>query len=82
MGLRTGRPRGWIDDPAKRHARAAKAGAAARRAHLERARERAEGLSGAAAFSKGYRVGYQRAYQGWRQWAYRTVERLTGRKVA
>lgn len=81
MGARTGRPRGWRDDPAWRHQRAVAAGRGAARAARERALERAAGLKPAAAYAQGDRVGYQRAYRYWRRWALRTVEQLTGRKV-
>lgn len=81
MGERTGRPRGWIDDPAKRHARAVKAGEAARRAHHARAIERAKRFSPAAAYLRGDRAGYTRAYHYWRAWALRTVEQLTGQRL-
>lgn len=82
MGACTGRPRGWIEDPAKRHARAVKAGAASGRAAQARARERVKGLTPEEAFAQGDRVGYARAYHFWRRWARRTVEQLTGRTVA
>jgi hypothetical protein len=68
-------PRGWLADPAARHARAVKAGQAARRTYLRRARERAKGLSPAEAWTQGYRTGYQRAYCYWRQWAERVRKR-------
>lgn len=82
MGARTGRPRGWRDDPQWRRERALKAGAAAARAARVRAAQRASGLSPSQAYTLGDRNGYHRAYAYWRRWAFQTVERLTGRKVA
>lgn len=68
-------------DPAWRHARSIAAGKASGRARLEKARLEAEGLPPGAAFLKGDRIGYARAYHYWQRWAEQTVERLTGRKV-
>lgn len=67
--MKTGNPRGWIPDPAKRHARAVKAGEAARRAHQQRAYERAGHLHPIAAYAAGYKTGYNRAWHFWKAWA-------------
>jgi hypothetical protein len=66
MAKKTGKPRGWRDDPAWRHQRAVKAGEAARRAHQRRAIERSVGYTKAENYIRGYRVGFNRAYQFWR----------------
>lgn len=82
MGARTGRPRGWRDDPAWRHQRALAAGRASGVAAHARALARVAHLKPAAAYSKGYGNGYRRAYVYWQRWARRTVAQLAGRKVA
>lgn len=64
--MKTGKPRGWRDDPAWRHARAVKAGQAAKRAHAAQAIARVKGLSATQAYQRGYITGYKRAYVAWR----------------
>jgi hypothetical protein len=76
MGARTGRPRGFMLDPAKRHERAVKAGKASGEAARRRAVRRAQGMSPAEAFLAGDKVGYARAYHYWHRWAKRTVEQV------
>lgn len=53
-------------DPAVRHARAQKAGQAAKHAHRQAALARAAGMTPAEAYVKGYVTGYNRAYHAWR----------------
>lgn len=62
MRARTGRPRGWLEDPAARRARAVKASQAAARRRLERAAAATAGLTPVEAYLRGDQNGYARAY--------------------
>ena len=66
MGRPTGRPRGWRDDPAWRHARALKAGLAARAAHAKRRGAKLGHLTKSEAYWLGYRTAANRIYRWYR----------------
>lgn len=76
------RPQGGkLADPAFRHERAMRAGAAARRLYLQRSLERADGFpSKAAAYTAGYRTGYHRAMAWWKQRVKRYLATLDQKK--
>lgn len=64
-------------DPIVRHLRAKKAAEASVRAKRQQALERAAGLTPAEAYTRGYQMGYRRAYVYWHRWAWRAIQKAS-----